>query len=980
MKKVLLIAGLALCTSGAFAQIAKIGPMVDGTQVRLAKNAPATEARVDYKASIFNHQTKDATVFKTYTFASTETVTTGVLASTDMIDDTTLNAHAHANLNLASQWKRFANRAELSDSLAIYEDYPTLYRNDSLIGAFMGPNHGVTTDNGFMVLDAMDCWASTADNDKYINAWFALEPVTVPTGAAMVDISFHQFNSQKRYEKNFIDYKGANGHWYSFEVNVAGVDVNINGATADLYSTTLPSECAQVASLELRFRYSAINLGPANDHGYLWAVDEIELTALSGMARWSFNTPGYVDGVYGQIPQGWNLPLSYVVNVRNTGSLPLNDAHIIVKHQYWSNGAWGEEEEVLSTTPMDIPAGNATKDYHLRINERGFHADSVAPGAQYRDYGFDWASATPYYWPGFDTNDMTAANYNYGIDRNRWTYRGLPTDEVGKHRFILVATANEGSMVEGLDTMVYIVTKPIGGSEDDKEMGLTVPGYRWGIDNGVIPGGSEFTYQFMFQDGQRYFTSANEGHTYQNGYSVYNRFVTPDTIPTSIDPDETSDTYGEEVPWVFRGMEIVTATYLDSHDISGVSLALNMLRWCKPGADYNFSLYYFNANSFFGTSGGLVTAASGRLPGDSAGYYLPNYNGTVRYNAVNILFPNQPAIEPNSNYMFGYVNQGGKFGPARQRGQSLENVSGQFKHVDYTEIPALAEYSNQITPKGPMATGLLDDPAGGDDATLWGGQWTWAPMIRMIVGPKRALPKAQVTIQCDENGVDADHMASYWVSKDGRTDLCNEVDQVAKGGTYGYYIIPGYPGESDSLGTHSDTSYFSHSVIDAIYIDDQPIDLSPEALDNNPLVSYGDYSVVNTLHDGYDDNGQPNNEEIWPALLERNYYRVYLQDVQENHTIRAVASWHALSIQDIAPEVNLLLSPNPATSQVKLNITGVNGKVNCNIIDMSGRVIYNADLATETEHVINLNGVPAGAYFVRITSDSFSKVEKLIVR
>ena len=74
------------------------------------------------------------------------------------------------------------------------------------------------------------------------------------------------------------------------------------------------------------------------------------------------------------------------------------------------------------------------------------------------------------------------------------------------------------------------------------------------------------------------------------------------------------------------------------------------------------------------------------------------------------------------------------------------------------------------------------------------------------------------------------------------------------------------------------------------------------------------------------------------------------------------------------------LQPNPATSSVKLNITGVNGKVNCSIIDMSGRVIYNADINAEQQHVIDLSNVAAGAYFVRVTNDNFSKVEKLIVR
>ena len=56
------------------------------------------------------------------------------------------------------------------------------------------------------------------------------------------------------------------------------------------------------------------------------------------------------------------------------------------------------------------------------------------------------------------------------------------------------------------------------------------------------------------------------------------------------------------------------------------------------------------------------------------------------------------------------------------------------------------------------------------------------------------------------------------------------------------------------------------------------------------------------------------------------------------------------------------------------------GSLNCSIIDMSGRVDYNAYNNAEEAHTIDLSGVAAGAYFVRVTNDSFSKVEKLIVR
>ena len=54
--------------------------------------------------------------------------------------------------------------------------------------------------------------------------------------------------------------------------------------------------------------------------------------------------------------------------------------------------------------------------------------------------------------------------------------------------------------------------------------------------------------------------------------------------------------------------------------------------------------------------------------------------------------------------------------------------------------------------------------------------------------------------------------------------------------------------------------------------------------------------------------------------------------------------------------------------------------VNCALIDMSGRVVYSQNINAETAQVINLDGLAKGAYFVRITNDKFSKIEKLIVR
>jgi len=82
----------------------------------------------------------------------------------------------------------------------------------------------------------------------------------------------------------------------------------------------------------------------------------------------------------------------------------------------------------------------------------------------------------------------------------------------------------------------------------------------------------------------------------------------------------------------------------------------------------------------------------------------------------------------------------------------------------------------------------------------------------------------------------------------------------------------------------------------------------------------------------------------------------------------------------VAARVKMNLQPNPASSNVKLNIAGVTGYVNCSLIDMSGRVVRTDRINAETENTINLNGLAKGAYFVRITNNDFTKVERLIVR
>jgi hypothetical protein len=169
-----------------------------------------------------------------------------------------------------------------------------------------------------------------------------------------------------------------------------------------------------------------------------------------------------------------------------------------------------------------------------------------------------------------------------------------------------------------------------------------------------------------------------------------------------------------------------------------------------------------------------------------------------------------------------------------------------------------------------------------------------------------------------------------------------------------------------------------HTVIDQVLLDG--VALTPhssdyEPADNENWVLYQiEYNVPDTITEG--------NTILYGRY--RYQLRCWGVDAREGgHTISATFHYEPYDltgIDPVDPEVRFSVAPNPATSTVKVKVAGVEGMVNCSILDMSGRVIYNANINAETEHMVNVSNLPAGAYFVRVTNDTFSKIEKLIIK
>ena len=76
---------------------------------------------------------------------------------------------------------------------------------------------------------------------------------------------------------------------------------------------------------------------------------------------------------------------------------------------------------------------------------------------------------------------------------------------------------------------------------------------------------------------------------------------------------------------------------------------------------------------------------------------------------------------------------------------------------------------------------------------------------------------------------------------------------------------------------------------------------------------------------------------------------------------------------------SFVLYPNPATTTVTLDLTGVEDAAIVSIIDLNGREVF-AEKAGRAKMTVNVAGFAKGAYFVRVTGSNTTAVRKLIVK
>ena len=544
MKKALLVLGFALCASFAFAQTGNFG--LPKSACKVTVEGPKAAA-VDYKASIF---TKTDTVIRQFTFNADEVANmvygaAGHVGAGQIIwtEDANGNFTVPDTLLVHGQSGAYSNWQRIPDSANIYTNSAYSSLADwmkSGIAQRMGSRYAGNND-GYML---MTCRAAIGTGAH--DAFFALPGVPVPQDidVTVIDLAFIQAYA-KFYDQCYIDYKVGN-QWRTRAINVEGIDVDINYYASINQRYTMPLPLASEDTIYLRVRWLSDGTR-SNSYGYFWGVDNLTIVS-SNADRWYTNDQKFLDGAYGTIPEGMEIPLGWFGNVYNNGSNARTGITLEMEHfgDDRTNG-----ETFISTTVPNLPADPLARQI-VSIDERGFLNGEIVSDSTFAypdDYDY-----LGWWWRG-NTYGQTA------INPNQYTLRSLPVDETGANYVAAHMTSDPASIAEW-DTIGYMVSDLTGG-----EAGREVEGYRWAHDNGIIPSQSIYSYGWV-QEGNNFYITPDGGYDLE-GYTIWLRYTTGNDIPEGL---------------CFRGLEIVPNTVNSVDDIAGSEI-IPMIRIAGPHPD-----------------------------------------------------------------------------------------------------------------------------------------------------------------------------------------------------------------------------------------------------------------------------------------------------------------------------------------------------------------------------------------------------------
>jgi hypothetical protein len=89
-----------------------------------------------------------------------------------------------------------------------------------------------------------------------------------------------------------------------------------------------------------------------------------------------------------------------------------------------------------------------------------------------------------------------------------------------------------------------------------------------------------------------------------------------------------------------------------------------------------------------------------------------------------------------------------------------------------------------------------------------------------------------------------------------------------------------------------------------------------------------------------------------------------------------------VSINGALSNVNLKVYPNPSNGQFNMTINGFEGNAEMSIVDLSGQIVYVEKLNIDANYVnkFDLHRLATGIYYIKLTTNKGTKIEKLVIK
>lgn len=917
----------AICGTLAFAQtrhsVASMQRNDNQRMAALTESAPMQRS-VGYNASIFTKGEGDV-IYHCDFRRGGESYDMSTIQVNDKLGGTRVTAEeSHRQTGNYGKWKRFDSASvEYMRRQTLASDYPALYR---WFGGTMEKSVSESMDstkcssnNGWMFMDVFD--QTQTPNGNAFNAYVLFDKWIDLGDAPIIDVSLYQYY-MKYYDQCFVDYCVGTDedNWSPFEINVTNIDVIVNGTINGVSTYTMPYAAVSMAREATGSKYNKIRLR------IRWYSNARSTSAGYGYC-WMFDDFKVIAGGESRInPQ----PEYYAEGVYQL--MPKGFELPVFWHSHIVNGG-SKAQRDINTTIYNYKDGElnptvVSSSFETHTLNRGSSLDAVV------DPKGRFGSETNYGWYCASGNVPHATVDNVNPNPNH-----VRTDEVGDYYVYtqIRSTPEEGDpLTHTFDTIYYKVV-------DQDANGSVV----WGHDNGVITGYRAFIYGYVRENDNPFITEHSRNYA-TNGYAVSVRYTTGDVVPEG---------------WVIRGVEYVPAT--DTTVRKGNATIVPTLTEDSCIAGQGDYVTFKNVRT--GAGNVEITddyhANAGRV---TTGYLCDpvKANGFLEhgeYPTIFVEFPEQPALKANTSYRVGYqLAANGNFAVATSSPSYYYIYSNAAKdsiryrefsdHNDTNDLAPDTRKSAKYRSRTAKA-GLVDNPYDvriydpeEQESLFASNYYGYYPMIHLVIGPYEEKEKIDIDINCEFE--DEDESLGN-VRNENQNEVCGTTDQVTEGSTVGYYVRANADGHIDSVfidGTLAWAKrpggqyYFNDELDDDIVVEDY------DEYKNDTIIFFG------------------------------------FSRVDAEHTIKAYFGAGRVGINNFANNVTMKMQPNPATSQVRLDVEGVSGMLNCSLIDMSGRVVYNNVMNAEVPQTISLNGLAKGAYFVRITNSKFSKVEKLIVR